>query len=828
MSLLRRYIREVCGVQSDDIDDALATAQMAHLGQKRRSGESYISHPMAVADLVHGYYPNDQVLCGAALLHDSLEDAIKLGNVRDAKELMSMIVASFGDPDAGHDALRIIQALTHDKGIPYDEYVLGLSTDPSALRIKLADMLHNLRSSPSDRQADKYRNAIQALIDNSGGHRPGTISSQHWSALLKAAGMRLQKEVTLRQFIIESIDSDPVRMSIDLEIPTDLHGIHGMFKDANKELYVVGGAVRDTLLNKMPKDYDLATDADPETVINILEQDPSLKVDLTGKSFGVVRVWTPDGNEYELATFRRDIGSGRRPDAVEFTSIEDDVKRRDLTINALFYDMDSGEVVDYVGGIEDIKDNVIKAVGDPATRFHEDKLRILRAARFAGRLGSDLDRETRNAIIDDNDLTEVSPERIRDEFVKGIVSTKSIQHFLRTLDDLDLFSQLYPGLIVVPATKSESRDPIVQLALMLYENDVTDVKRVLRAMKYTNGEIDGASFLLEFLDIDKSNAPEMKKEFKRIKLSPRVLDEFHQAMNFSPKKVEAFLAFTNRPPSASPKDLMAQGLRGPEIGVAMHDAEGEAYETLLGELREYIKEMLCEHDVHEVHDQFYTRGPSSIHGIGTICTKPISHGHIIGLGFIKPDTKSGILGNFHQTLLGRFLNHSPENNLEIYKACNLYYLRATKDVQPGEELTVDYRDKYSPVKGNPTIEWDHKALNSKKYTLLINGIQANVDIANSVLSRQEGLMHRNDLADNDGMLFIFSEPDIRSFWMKDTYVPLSIAFADDDGVIINIEDMHPYEEVSTLSIAPATYALEMNRGWFKKNGIEPGHKIEVE
>ena len=333
----------------------------------------------------------------------------------------------------------------------------------------------------------------------------------------------------------------------------------------------------------------MATGAAPEAVIDIVSKDPGSKVDLTGKSFGVVRVNTEDGNEYEIATFRKDIGSGRRPDAVEFTSIEDDVNRRDLTINALFYDMDSGEVVDYVGGIEDIKSGVVKAVGDPSERFQEDKLRILRAVRFAGRMGSDLDPETEAAIMEDNDLTEVSPERTRDELIKGLTSSQDIGHFLGLLDKLDLFPQIFPGLHVNSGAGVATKDIPAQLSLILGDNDPEQVKQVLKRMKYTNDEVDAVGFMLKFPDIVKETAPAVKKEFIRLKMDPDQLQEFTKPFGIPQKTVDAFLAFAEAPPAASPKDLMAQGLKGPDIGKAMQDAESEAYVSMLGELRRYIR-----------------------------------------------------------------------------------------------------------------------------------------------------------------------------------------------------------------------------------------------
>ena len=413
----------------------------------------------------------------------------------------------------------------------------------------------------------------------------------------------------LREYIREALETRPARMKLGMSIPPDLRMISDMFRSAGEELYIVGGAVRDTLLNKTPKDYDLATGAAPEAVIDIVSNDPSNKVDLTGKSFGVVRVWTPEGNEYEIATFRKDIGSGRRPDAVEFTSIEDDVKRRDLTINALFYDMDSGEVVDYVGGIEDIKSGVVKAVGDPMQRFQEDKLRILRAARFAARLGSDLDPETEAAILSDNDLADVSPDRIRDEVVKGITTAQNVGHFLELLRNLDLYDQIFPGLQVDQNTSANTKDTPVQLALMLGANNPNQVKSVLKGMKYSNDEVATVIFLMKFPEITKDSAPAMKKEFNRIKMDPGRLQEFAPAANVSQKTVNSFLEFTSAPPAASPRDLMSQGLKGPEIGIAMQSAESDAYDRMLGQLREYVSCLIRE-ETHTFHG--YNFGPGAV------------------------------------------------------------------------------------------------------------------------------------------------------------------------------------------------------------------------
>ena len=279
----------------------------------------------------------------------------------------------------------------------------------------------------------------------------------------------------LRALIRETLEEETVvRQPLNIPIPTDLQDIHGRMKYAGRELYLVGGAVRDTLMGKAPKDYDVATNADPEEVIKILKKDSSLRLDLTGKQFGVVRVKTREGGEYEIATFREDIGKGKGT-SVKFSTIENDVQRRDLTINALFYDMDSGEVVDYVGGIEDIENGVIRAVGEPGQRFDEDRIRILRAVRFAARMGSELDPATKQAILEDNELidtdtgTPIPAERITEEFVKGIKSAQDVNHFLRLNKELGLFRQIFPGLDVKIAPEW-TNDPVAEIAAILIPN----------------------------------------------------------------------------------------------------------------------------------------------------------------------------------------------------------------------------------------------------------------------------------------------------------------------------------------------------------------------
>lgn len=372
--------------------------------------------------------------------------------------------------------------------------------------------------------------------------------------------------------------TEQVRKKMNIPLPPDLLTIADMFKAAGKEFYLVGGSVRDALLGKEPKDFDVATNALPDEVIQVLRQNPAYKILEVGKSFGVVVVITPEGGEYEIATFRKDLSGGRRPDAVEFTTIEQDVARRDLTMNALFYDIEKKEVVDYVGGIEDITRGVVRTVGDPSERFDEDRLRILRALRFAGRLGTRLDPASSAAIKNDNDLSQVSGERIRDEFIKGIKSAKSISYFLGLISEFDLWSQIFRGLNVNTDFK-ETKNVPVQLALLLRGNDHKSVASKLNSLKYPADEATQVSFLNAFQGLTPENAFRFKKLFKSAKLNDKDLLEFAKLTGKpDPRLVQAFIKYQ---PSVTGTELQAQGLSGKELGQEMERLETEIFRKML-------------------------------------------------------------------------------------------------------------------------------------------------------------------------------------------------------------------------------------------------------
>jgi len=223
-----------------------------------------------------------------------------------------------------------------------------------------------------------------------------------------------------------------------LDIPNDVLKISEAYRKAGKDIFLVGGAVRDYIQGITPKDYDLVTNALIDESKEILK-DFNVS-DEQGKSFGVIRVYTKECPEgHEIASYRKDISGGRdtkgEEDKVEMgqhITMEDDCNRRDLTMNALYYDINKKEIIDLVGGVDDIKKGIVKAVGNASERFLEDRLRILRIFRFTARTGGRIDKETSDAIKKDNRLIGVGPkddvsqERIWEELEKSYKQSKNI------------------------------------------------------------------------------------------------------------------------------------------------------------------------------------------------------------------------------------------------------------------------------------------------------------------------------------------------------------------------------------------------------------------
>ena len=217
-------------------------------------------------------------------------------------------------------------------------------------------------------------------------------------------------------------------------------------RQSGYEAYWAGGCVRDELIGLVPADYDVATSARPEQVIQTFKKTVEV-----GVSFGVVEVIGPrrtDGSfpKVQVATFRSDGAyvDGRRPESVTFSSPKEDAERRDFTINGMFFDPLENTVIDYVGGQADLDAKVLRAIGDPKARFREDKLRLLRAVRMAARFGFPIEPHTAAAIRDmANQITVVSAERIAEELRK-MLAHATRAWALRQMDDLGLLRHVVP------------------------------------------------------------------------------------------------------------------------------------------------------------------------------------------------------------------------------------------------------------------------------------------------------------------------------------------------------------------------------------------------
>ncbi len=219
-------------------------------------------------------------------------------------------------------------------------------------------------------------------------------------------------------------------------------GIVRRLREAGHEALLAGGCVRDMLMGVPARDYDVATSARPTEVQALFDHTHAV-----GAQFGVVLVIV-DGRSFEVATFRQDAAysDGRHPDAVTFSTAERDALRRDFTINGMFWDPSEERVLDYVNGLADLEGRTVRAIGNPADRFREDHLRLLRAVRFASRLDFALDDATRAAAASLAHLVvAVSAERLSDE-LRVILTDSDPAGALRLMDELGMLSVVFPEL----------------------------------------------------------------------------------------------------------------------------------------------------------------------------------------------------------------------------------------------------------------------------------------------------------------------------------------------------------------------------------------------
>lgn len=353
---------------------------------------------------------------------------------------------------------------------------------------------------------------------------------------------------------------------------------------AGHDALFAGGCVRDELLGRAPKDYDVATSALPDEVRELFGKKRTLAI---GAAFGVISVLGPKGVEpVEVATFRSDAeySDGRRPDGVRFTNAEEDASRRDFTINGLFFDPIDKRVIDYVGGQQDLRSGVVRAIGDAEQRFEEDKLRMLRAVRFAATLGFAIDPPTADAVRRHAaELSLVSAERIGAE-VRRMLLDANRARAVELLADVRLLKLVLPELPAETQAIGERvaslREPSLGLALAATLFGFTDgpaAERVAKRLRFTKREGEHAAWLLANVAAVATAAERPWSAVQPVLANPYAGDlvAMHKAVHGGDDAASRFCRdrltlppeVLDPPPLVVGADLVAHGLRpGPEFG----------------------------------------------------------------------------------------------------------------------------------------------------------------------------------------------------------------------------------------------------------------------
>lgn len=292
-----------------------------------------------------------------------------------------------------------------------------------------------------------------------------------------------------------------------LRPPGAVHRIARRLEAAGYETWCVGGAVRDALLGIAHLDWDLATSAPPGEIRRLFRRTVPV-----GIEFGTVGVLDEQGHMHEVTTFRRDVRTDGRHAEVEFgVSLEDDLARRDFTINAIAYSPSRRAVFDPFGGRADLRAGVLRAVGDPAQRMVEDRLRALRALRFAARFGFRIDEPTWAAICESAPhLGRLSPERVKQELEKTMEQVACPSRALRWWRESGAFTTLIPALATVPdetlaavdvparavGPRSHARR-LLRLAVLFSDLAPEEARSVLRALRFSNADVRAIAGLVE-------------------------------------------------------------------------------------------------------------------------------------------------------------------------------------------------------------------------------------------------------------------------------------------------------------------------------------------
>ena len=380
------------------------------------------------------------------------------------------------------------------------------------------------------------------------------------------------------------------KLNTEIPLPNDIIEISNAYIKAGKDIFLVGGAVRDFIQGVKPKDWDLVTNALPDESKEILR---GFRVsDEQGKNFGVLRVYTKDEPEgYEIASYRRDISGGRDTKGddqkVEMGSdvtIEDDCMRRDLAINALFYDIRNKKIVDLVGGVDDIKNGIVRAVGDASQRFIEDRLRILRIFRFASRMNGKIDEQTSKAILNDNRLRgigpkdDVSQERIWEEMLKSFKQAKDYNYYLSLFTKYNMWGEVFPG-VQINTKPVESKNFVILIANLFLGNSTDKLEvKLVQDFKIDGETTKKVVFLLELLNL----TPEVLLDTYRKKTSCSIDDStILEWLGVTGNEKPQLTKFIDYKPTVSSQELMDRGLKGKDLGLEIKRLEIEKFKSMI-------------------------------------------------------------------------------------------------------------------------------------------------------------------------------------------------------------------------------------------------------
>lgn len=383
---------------------------------------------------------------------------------------------------------------------------------------------------------------------------------------------------------------------------------------AQFQAFFVGGCVRNLLLDLPMEEIDIATNASPEIIKTLFPKALSI-----GIAFGVMLIKEND-YAFEISTFRKDISysDGRRPDKIKFSDMHEDALRRDFTINGMFYDPFTKKVYDYVGGKIDLKNKIIRAIGFPRKRFHEDKLRLLRAVRFAARFNFTLDSKTEQAIVKEAPtlMHSVSRERIWSE-LKKITQSDHITYAFQLLYKCGLLFQMFPELathlsqadiqqcLKITSRLSKTFPTILILSPFFLQLTPKKIEIIFKDFKISNYELN---LILKWKDIYPAlkNYNNQKIKLTHFLASPeaplfiKLFEAFlpEQEVKSFQEKFSQFQVFVqphvlriiHRTPIVSAYDLIQRNVPpGKLLGEILHEAENIAIEKNINNKEEILQ-----------------------------------------------------------------------------------------------------------------------------------------------------------------------------------------------------------------------------------------------